>query len=191
MRLKLCCAAMAVALALAGCGDDSGSSDGADAQTATTTASRPQQILHYVNRIERPRNPGPHPGARVDRLIIRDVRKGIGPAIKPGDIGQFEFIGTNWVTGQPLDSSWRRRRPFETAIEKGVVIDGWWQAIPGMRVSGRRQIIVPPSLGFTTTLDPELEAATTYFDVVLVQITPEAPRALQTPEQQRASGTGG
>ena len=48
-----------------------------------------------------------------------------------------------------FDSSWRRRRPFETTIDKGVVIDGWWQAIPGMRVGGRRQILVPPALGFT------------------------------------------
>jgi FKBP-type peptidyl-prolyl cis-trans isomerase FkpA len=53
------------------------------------------------------------------------------------------------------------------------VIDGWWQGIPGMRVGGRRQLIIPPSLGFTQM--PELQDATTFFDVVLVEIRPQQP----------------
>ncbi|MBS1870288.1 MAG: FKBP-type peptidyl-prolyl cis-trans isomerase [Actinobacteria bacterium] len=110
---------------------------------------------------------------------MREVRRGVGPPIRVGDKGIFEFIATDWVTGRPLEESWHRRRPFETQIEHGVVIDGWWQGIPGMRVGGRRQIIVPPSLGFTT--NPLLQKATTYFDVVLVQITPATPPGLAAP----------
>lgn len=131
---------------------------------------------YYVNKYPKPRNPGPHPGARIDHLIVHDVRKGIGAEIQAGDTGTFEFIATNWVTGRAIESSWHRRRPFETQIEHNVVIDGWWQGIPGMRVGGRRQIIIPPSLGFTT--NPELQNATTYFDVVLNNIRPQQPRAL-------------
>jgi hypothetical protein len=178
MRVLLCSAAVAVALAIGGCGSDSGSSStsaGSD-QTTTGAAAPGQRVLHYITREAKPRNPGPHPGARVDHLIVRDVRKGQGPAIHAGDSGIFEFIATNWVTGRRLEESWHRKRPFETQIEHNVVIDGWWQGIPGMRVGGRRQIIIPPSLGFTT--NPNLAGATTYFDIVLVEIRPQQPAGL-------------
>lgn len=174
MRLKLCGAAIAVMLIVAGCGGSS--SKTSTHASGSTTRAPGMRVIHYVNKYPKPRNPGPHPGARVDRLIVRDVRKGIGPAIHAGDSGQFEFIATNWVTGRALETSWDKRRPFETQIEHNVVIDGWWQGIPGMRVGGRRQIIIPPALGFTT--NPLLQNATTYFDVVLNQITPAQPRGM-------------
>jgi peptidylprolyl isomerase len=176
MRLKLCGAAIAVMLVLAGCGSDSGSDSSTSAGSTNATTTATTEVLHYINREARPRSPGPHPGARVDQLVIREIRRGTGPAIEPGDSGIFEFIAIDWVTGRPLEAAWHKRRPFETQIEKNVVIDGWWQGIPGMRVGGRRQITIPPSLGFTT--NPELVNSTTYFDVVLVEIRPQAPVGL-------------
>ena len=184
MRLLLCCAAVVATLLVGGCGSDSGSSGTSGDRAARTTPTRTITVLHHVNRLPRPSAPGPHPGARVDQLIVRDVRKGIGPAIQAGDRGQFDFIATNWRTGRLLESSWHRKRPFEVQIEKGVVIDGWWQGIPGMRVGGRRQIVIPPSLGFTT--NPNLQEATTYFDVVLLQIEPQQPAGVPQPEQSGA-----
>ncbi len=187
MRLKLCGAVIAVMLAVAGCGGSSGSRTSASNRTtAGSTTTAPPQVLHYVTREAKPRNPGPHPGARVEQLIVKDVRRGTGPAIQAGDSGIFEFIATNWVTGAPLEESWHRRRPFETQIEHNVVIDGWWQGIPGMRVGGRRQIIIPPSLGFTT--NPTLQGATTFFDVVLVQVNPAEPAGLGGRAAGAASG---
>lgn len=180
MRLKLCGAAIAVMLVVAGCGGSS--SNTSTHASGSTTRAPGRRVLHYVNKYPRPANPGPHPNARIDHLIVRDVRKGIGPAIQAGDTGQFEFIATNYDTGKQIESSWHRRRPFETQIEHNVVIDGWWQGIPGMRVGGRRQIVIPPALGFTT--NPVLNGATTYFDVVLNQITPAQPRGL-------SGGSGG
>lgn len=176
MRLKLCSAAIAAMLLVAGCGSGSSSKTSTHARSTGTTRSSGPVSYYYVNKYPKPRNPGPHPGARIDHLIVHDVRKGIGAEIQAGDTGTFEFIATNWVTGRAIESSWHRRRPFETQIEHNVVIDGWWQGIPGMRVGGRRQIIIPPSLGFTT--NPELQNATTYFDVVLNNIRPQQPRAL-------------
>ncbi len=178
MRLLLCCAALAVALVAVGCGGDSSSSNDTGSTQASTSRPRGVEIIHYINKYPRPRNPGAHPNARVERLIIRDIRKGTGPEIHAGDRGQFEFIATNWTTGQPLEAAWHKKRTFETTIEKGVVIEGWWQGIPGMRVGGRRQITIPPALGFTQSLQPELIGATVYFDVVLLQADPELPRGL-------------
>jgi peptidylprolyl isomerase len=188
MRLTLCAVAAAAALAVAGCGDDSGSSgndSAANTQAQTTTTPG-----LYENTLPKPRSPGPHPGARVERLIVRDLREGTGPALQAGDNGIFDFIGVNWVTGERLDDSWGRRRPFETEIERNVVIDGWWQGIPGMRVGGRRTLIVPPSLGFTQSLVPGLSGATTYFDVVLLGIRPQQPRGLTDPAPAEDTPTG-
>jgi FKBP-type peptidyl-prolyl cis-trans isomerase len=187
MRLKLCCAAIAVVLVLAGCGDDS-SSGTSDDQAATSTPQQTTTVVRHTNRLPKPRSPGPHPGARIDQLIVRDVRVGSGPELHAGDDGVFDFIGTNYVTGRPLDASWGRRRPFETTIEGSVVIGGWWQGIPGMRVGGRRQIIVPPGLGFTQSLVPGLRGATTYFDIVLLQVNPARPRGLQEPRDAPTPG---
>ncbi|HZV73739.1 MAG TPA: FKBP-type peptidyl-prolyl cis-trans isomerase [Conexibacter sp.] len=187
MRLTLCGAAIAVMLVVAGCGSGSPTS-GSNEQAATTGTTTQQTIMHYINRASQPRSPGPHPGARVDQLIVRDVRVGTGPEIHAGDRGIFEFIATNWVTGKPIEAAWHKRRPFETQIEHGVVIDGWWQGIPGMRVGGRRRILIPPSLGFTT--NPELQSATTYFDVVLVQVTRQQPRGVGGGGGQTAGATG-
>lgn len=179
MRLKLCCAAIAVVLVLAGCGDESSSGDG-DTQAATSSSqTTTTESVRFDNRLPKPRGPGPHPNARIDQLVIRDIRVGTGPALQAGDTGVFDFIGTNYKTGRPLDASWGRRRPFETAIEHDVVIDGWWQGIPGMRVGGRRQIIVPPALGFTSGFAGDLRGATTYFDVVLLEIRAARPEGLR------------
>jgi hypothetical protein len=176
MRLKLCFAAIAVVLVLGGCGDDSSSSG--DDQAATSTPEQTTTVVRFTNRLARPSGPGPHPGARVERLIVRDVRVGTGPALQPGDTGVFDFISTDWVTGRPVDSSWARSRPFETQIEPTVVIGGWAQGIPGMRVGGRRQLVIPPALGFVQNAPPELVGATTYFDIVLLEIRPLRPAAL-------------
>lgn len=190
MRLMLCGAVVAVALVVAGCGNSSTktSTSGQTARattTGTTTNPSSSTNVFYVNKYPKPANPGPHPGARVDQLVVRDVRKGAGPVIHAGDTGIFEFIATNWVTGRKIEEAWHRRRPFETQIEHNVVIDGWWQGIPGMRVGGRRQIIVPPSLGFTN--NPSLANATTFFDVVLNEVVPQRPGALGGTNGSRVS----
>ncbi len=189
MRLKLCCAAIAVVLVLvlAGCGDDSSSGSGDD-QAAATSTQQTTATEVFENTLAKPRSPGPHPGARVEQLVVRDVRVGEGEELHAGDSGVFDFISTNWVTGRPVDSSWNRRRPFETQIDSAVVIGGWAQGIPGMRVGGRRQLIIPPALGFVTNAPPELAGATTYFDIVLLDVRPQQPRALQQPREAAPTG---
>lgn len=185
MRLTLCGVVIVVALVVAGCGGSSSRTrtrtSGGSQTTTTTAATSTTEVtettnVFFVNRYPKPRNPGPHPGARVDQLVIRDVHKGTGPVIHAGDTGIFEFIATNWVTGAPIEQAWHKRRVFEIRIEHNVSIDGWWQGIPGMRVGGERRIIIPPGLGFTN--NPDLQGATTYFDVVLNQVNRERPASL-------------
>ncbi len=170
---------MAAALIIfAGCGSSSSSSSKSSStqstQTTQTTARAGPTLIREPFR--KPANPGPHPGARVTSLVLKDVHKGSGAEIQAGDSGIFDFIATNWITGRPIESSWQRPRPFETRIEHGVVIEGWWQGIPGMRVGGERRLLLPPDLGFTQeTSAPEVQGATIYYDVVLLGVRPLQP----------------
>jgi FKBP-type peptidyl-prolyl cis-trans isomerase len=163
---------MLVLVLVAGCGGGSKTTAGA---TTSTTAAHQKRIFGIAERYPKPANPGPHPGANVTSLVVKDVHRGTGDVLHAGDSGWFDFIATNWVTGKLLESSWRRPRPFESRVEHNVVIDGWWQGLPGMRVGGERQLIIPPSLGFTTNPNPEIKEATTYYDVVLLAVIPAQP----------------
>lgn len=125
-----------------------------------------------------PKGPGPHPGAKIDQLIVKDVVKGKGDEIHAGDTGIFDFIATDYISGAPIDHSWNRKPPFETKLDHNVVIDGWWQGLAGMRVGGRRQLIIPPSLGFLNNPNPKVSGKTTFFDVVLLGVKPATPAAL-------------
>jgi FKBP-type peptidyl-prolyl cis-trans isomerase len=189
--------ATALIVFCAGCGGRSSSSTSASsgtsstATTATTpttsttpttatstlpsTTTRPATPGVIAEPFKRPPNPGPHHGAKVRHLVIKDIVRGRGPELHLGDTGIFDFIASNWITGRQIESSWQRPRPFETQIERNVVIGGWWKGIPGMRVGGRRKLILPPSLGFPPGTAPEVQGATLFYDVVLLGVIAKRP----------------
>jgi FKBP-type peptidyl-prolyl cis-trans isomerase len=189
LRMMLCCLAMAALIA--GCGEDSDSSSGSrtTARTTQTTASP----AFIENPFEKPtRGPGAHPNANVERLIVKDVVVGDGEEIQAGDTGYFEFILADWESGKLIDSSWGKATPFSIQVEKNVSIDGWWQGIPGMRVGGRRTLVIPPSLGFVNNPNPKVDEKTTYFDIVLQGIVrSDAPPPGGVPGEPEGEGAGG
>jgi len=177
MRLVLCCLALA-AFVVAGCGDDDSGSPSSDSSTtARTTAAQTSGGKEWIaNPFDEPRDgPGAHPNARVEQLIVKDVVVGDGEEIEAGDTGYFEFILADWKTGKRIDRSWGKKRPFSIQVEKNVSIDGWWQGIPGMRVGGRRTLVIPPSLGFVNNPNPKVANKTTYFDIVLQGVEESRP----------------
>jgi peptidylprolyl isomerase len=63
------------------------------------------------------------------------------------------YIGVSCSTGAIFDSSWSRSQTFDADLSGGV-IQGWQQGIPGMKVGGERELVIPPSLGYGTDGSP-------------------------------------
>jgi peptidylprolyl isomerase len=83
-------------------------------------------------------------GSAPDKLVIHDLRQGSGAMMKPGDTMNIDWAEAPY--GQALESSPGKRRLTFTF---GKYIKGWEEGVPGMRVGGRRELIVPTSLGDT------------------------------------------
>ncbi len=81
-------------------------------------------------------------------LQTRDIRPGTGMVATAGHSVVVHYVGVAWSTARRFDASWDRRQPFTFRLGAGQVIAGWEQGVTGMRVGGRREIIIPPALGY-------------------------------------------
>ncbi|MEU3910770.1 FKBP-type peptidyl-prolyl cis-trans isomerase [Streptomyces sp. NPDC029721] len=87
-------------------------------------------------------------GDAPEELTIRDIVVGDGAEAKPGRVVRVHYVGVTFESGKEFDASWDRGEPFKFAVGGGRVIKGWDRGIRGMKVGGRREIIVPPRLGY-------------------------------------------
>ena len=58
------------------------------------------------------------------------------------------YVGVAWSNGQEFDASWNRGDAFEFRLGAGQVIQGWDDGVAGMKVGGRRQLTIPPDMGY-------------------------------------------
>ena len=79
-------------------------------------------------------------------LQIEDVVVGDGAEAKPGDRVEVHYVGVEFDTGEEFDASWNRGSSIEFPL-RGL-IQGWQEGIPGMKVGGRRELIIPPHLAY-------------------------------------------
>ena len=89
--------------------------------------------------------PGGEPPAD---LQITDVWEGDGAVAKSGDTVEVHYVGVAYSTGEEFDASWNRGAPLQFQLGVGQVIAGWDQGVQGMKVGGRRQLIIPPDLAY-------------------------------------------
>jgi FKBP-type peptidyl-prolyl cis-trans isomerase len=92
--------------------------------------------------VEVPKGPAPQ------KLVVEDLKTGDGAEAKAGDQVSVQYVGVLYDGGKQFDSSWDRGQPFDFQLGSGQVIPGWDQGVEGMKVGGRRELIIPPNLGY-------------------------------------------
>jgi peptidylprolyl isomerase len=105
----------------------------------------------------------------MSSLQITDTVVGNGKEITKGDIATLHYTG-QFIDGKIFDSS-VGGEPFTTAIGVGQLIAGWDEGLIGMKVGGKRSLVVPPELGYGDAEIPGIPANSTLtFDVELVDV---------------------
>ena len=88
-------------------------------------------------------------GTPPQSLLVRDLVRGTGPAATRTSTVNVQYVGANYANGEVFDSSWQRGQPASFPLTG--VIPGFAQGIVGMRVGGRRELVIPAALGYGTT----------------------------------------
>jgi len=89
--------------------------------------------------------PGETPPAT---LQIEDLEVGEGAEAASGQQVEVHYVGVSWRTRKQFDASWDRGDTFSFGLGQGQVIKGWDEGVAGMRVGGRRRIVIPPQLAY-------------------------------------------
>lgn len=155
--------AVALLLALAGCGSGGSSSitignensadnallqvtEKASISTApnsppavTTPTSGP---LSTEPQVEVPKGPAPK------KLETKDLIVGTGAEAKAGEKITVNYVGYLYKSRKEFNASWENKEPFSFTLGQGAVIKGWDQGIAGMKVGGRRELIIPSTLAY-------------------------------------------
>jgi len=140
------CAALALAVAACGGGSSSSSSEATGESTGAPQAS--EESTATKPKVEKPSGPPPK------ELEENELVEGEGAEAKSGDEVTVQYVGVNYKTGKEFDSSWSREEPFSFTLGSKSVIPGWEQGVEGMRVGGRRELVIPPELGYGETGAP-------------------------------------
>jgi peptidylprolyl isomerase len=93
-------------------------------------------------------------GAPPTTLVTKEIVKGTGSEAKAGQSVSVNYVGVLYHGGKEFDSSWKRSEPFTFTLGKGQVIKGWDQGVAGMKVGGRRELIIPAELAYGKTGSP-------------------------------------
>ncbi len=81
-------------------------------------------------------------------LVVTELAEGDGAQAAAGQNVAVHYVGVSHSTGEEFDASWNRGEPLRFRLGIGQVIAGWDQGVQGMRVGGRRHIVIPPHLGY-------------------------------------------
>jgi peptidylprolyl isomerase len=159
MALTALIALSASALGLAGCSSSPTTSATTATSTAasTTTSSGAGGSSTIASIPAEDRSPagtaGKAPtvivpsGSPPTQLESADLIVGTGPAAAAGDMITVQYVLATYSARKVIQSSWTSQ-PFQFTLGEGKVIPGWDKGVVGMKVGGRRELIIPPSLGY-------------------------------------------
>ena len=81
-------------------------------------------------------------------LEVTDIWDGDGKVASAGDTVEVHYVGVSYSTGEEFDSSWNRGEPLSFRLGVGQVIAGWDRGVQGMKVGGRRKLVIPPDMAY-------------------------------------------
>jgi FKBP-type peptidyl-prolyl cis-trans isomerase len=136
LMLSLC---LALAIAVTGCGGGGDSS-------SDSTASGDSAESNLTDLSTKPDVTVPT-GISPDKFAYKDLVEGTGPIAKSGDEVTVQYVGVGFDSEKEFDASWGGE-PFSFPLGGGKVIQGWDQGVEGMKVGGRRELVIPGSLAY-------------------------------------------
>jgi peptidylprolyl isomerase len=209
-RLAALGAALALALTLGACGDDSGGNVVADGekdnslptQVAPTTTEplpsakdKPCKAPTDVPPAEGKPEVEMPVGEVPTELVKTDITPGDGAEAVVGKEIEVNYVGLACSTGMQFDSSWDNGAPAKFTLAEGGLIQGWVEGIPGMKVGGRRMLVIPGDLAYgpegNTGIAPD-EALVFVIDLISVNDPAETttvPAAGETTTTPPADGS--
>lgn len=155
MKFSLIILALCAALATAtvGCGGSSDSSTGSSeptesgATTGSTEASKGSTESTTAGKKTKPTVTVPK-GISPKKFAIKEIEEGTGATAKAGDEVTVQYVGVGYDSEEEFDSSWSRNEPFSFTLGAGEVIKGWDKGVEGMKVGGRRELLIPGNLAY-------------------------------------------
>jgi peptidylprolyl isomerase len=142
MKTLMLTIAVCAGLAIAGCGSDDSSTDSTKAAESTAAAPSESPAEKTKPTVTVPT------GAAPKQLEVKELEAGSGAEAKAGDKVTVQYVGVGYESGEEFDASWDRGEPFPFTLGAGEVIPGWDQGVEGMKVGGRRELIIPPELAY-------------------------------------------
>ena len=142
---------LCAALALTACGDDG--STAATTQASTTTKQKPPPKKPPGTETDEPIASAPKPpkvyvppGPPPTDLVVKDLKIGKGPITRPHSRLAVNFVAVDFKSGKTFETRWSR--PFVFEYNHGLPMQGWEKGLVGMRVGGRRKMLVPSHLAY-------------------------------------------
>jgi peptidylprolyl isomerase len=137
----------AVVAALAACGSSTApgvqlAPSAGSTQASIPTTPKPPPALASKPVVNVPSGPAPA------KLVTTDLVPGTGKTVQSGQTVTVNYVGVLYKTGKEFDSSWKTGQPARFPLTPGGLIQGWLQGIPGMKVGGRRELIIPANLAY-------------------------------------------
>lgn len=88
-------------------------------------------------------------GEPPKELLYKDLIVGDGPEAPEGASVSMHYVGVSWSNGEQFDASWDRGATLDYPLSDLIL--GWQRGVPGMKVGGRRLLVIPPDLGYGPT----------------------------------------
>ncbi len=155
MKFPALIAAICSGIALAACGDGGSTAATTQATQASTTAQEQEpapkkppgrNAAEPLAGVSRPPKVSVPPGPPPTELVVKDLKIGKGPVARPYSRLAVNFVAVDFKSGKVFETRWDR--PFVFEYNHGLPMQGWEEGLEGMRVGGRRKMLVPSHLAY-------------------------------------------